>query len=69
MFPYLLLTFIFISLTNFNKSAFADMIACGFLMQTFYFVAFFRSLYTKNVRMLKTLRTYNYVVLAVWVVF
>ena len=68
-FPYLLLTFIFLSLTHFNNSGFSDLIACGFLMQTFYFVAFFRSLYTRNVRMLGTLRTYNYVVLAVWVVF
>ena len=46
-FPYVFLTFIFISLSNFNNSGgFSDLIACGFLMQTFYYVAFFRSLYT-----------------------
>ena len=60
----------FICLSNFNNAGgFSDLIACGFLMQTFYYVAFFRSLYTQNVKMLSTLRTYNYIVLAVWVIF
>lgn len=68
-FPYVLLAIIFFSLTHFNNSGFSDLIACGFLMQTFYFVAFFRSLYTRNVQMLGTLRIYNYIVLAIWIIF
>ena len=45
-FPYVFLSLIFISLSNFNNAGYSDIIACGFLMQMFYFVASFRSLYT-----------------------
>ena len=46
MFPYIFLSLIFISLTNFNDAGYSDVIAFGFLMQMFYFVASFRTLYT-----------------------
>lgn len=66
--PYFLLATIFIALTQFNSN-FSDMVAVGYLIFAIYFVSHFRSFYTKNVNMLRSLRVYNMIVLALYMVF
>lgn len=68
-FPYFLIIVLFLALTNFNDSSFSDMIAVGYLVWAIYFVAHFRSLYTKNTKMIKPLRTYNFTVLSIYMLF
>jgi hypothetical protein len=51
-FPYFLVVAMFIALTHFNNSSFSDMIAVGYLIHAIYFVAHFRSFYTKNTSLL-----------------
>jgi len=68
-FPYLLLTVLFLAVACFNDSSFSDLIACGYLVQTFYLVTKFRRLYTKNFNMLTKLRQYNTIVLTLYLLF
>lgn len=68
-FPYFLLSSLLIALTHFNESSFSDMIAVGYLIHAIYFVAHFRSFYTKNAGMLRNLRAYNLAVLTLYMLF
>ncbi len=45
------------------------MIAVGYLIHAVYFVANFRSFYTKNAGMLKNLKMYNLAVLTLYMLF
>lgn len=51
-FPYILIMAMFVSLTYFNTKTFSDVIAMGYLIHSIYFVANFRTFYTKNFTML-----------------
>lgn len=69
LFPYVLLSVIFLSVIRFDGVSFADLIDCGFLMQCFYLLAYIKSFYAKNVQMLSFLRGYNIIVLTILVVY
>lgn len=68
-FPYLLIGAMFVALTHFNGSSFADMIAVGYLIFVIYFVANFRTLFTKNLQLIQPLRQFNMLVLSLYLVF
>ena len=68
-FPYVLLSIIFFSVIHFDGLSFADLIDCGFLIQSFYILASIKSFYAKNVKMLIFLRRYNLIVLTILVIF
>ena len=69
LFPYVLLSVIFLSVIKFDGINFADIIDIGFLVQCFYLLGSIKQFYAKNVSMLQFLRRYNITVLAVLVLF
>ena len=69
IFPYVLLSVIFFSVMPFDGLSFVDLIDCGFLFQAFYLLAYIKTFYGKNYRMLAFLRLYNLIVLCILIVF
>ena len=69
IFPYVLLLVIFCSVMKFDGLSFVDLIDCGFLIQAFWLLAYIKTFYGKNYRMLAFLRLYNLIVLCVLIVF
>ena len=69
MFPYVLLSVIFLTVIRFDGISFCDMIDCGFLFACLYLLAYIKSFYAKNVTMLSSLRKYNLTVLTILVIF
>jgi len=69
LFPYVLLTVIFLSVICLDGLSFADLIDCGFLIQAFWLLAYIKSFYAKNYHILTFLRLYNLIVLSVLILF
>ena len=67
LFPYILLSVIFLTVIRFDGVSFADLIDIGFLIQCFFLLVQIKGFYAKNIKMLTTLRRYNMIVLAVLV--
>jgi len=68
-FPYIFLSVMFLSVIQFDGMRFSDLIDIGFLIQCFYLLAHIKSFYAKNVEMLGFLRTYNFIVLTILVLY
>jgi len=69
LFPYVFLAVMFLSVVQFDGMSFSDLIDIGFLVQCFYLLTHIKTLYAKNVTMLSFLRAYNFIVLAVLVLY
>lgn len=69
LFPYIFLSVMFLSVVQFDGLSFSDLIDIGFIVQCFYLVAHIKTFYAKNLTMLSFLRKYNFVVIAILVIY
>lgn len=69
LFPYVLIAVIFFSVISFDGFSFADLVDIGFLITSFWLLAYINNFYAKNQTMLAFLRAYNIIILSILIVF
>lgn len=69
LFPYVLVAVIFFSVISFDGFSFADLVDIGFLITSFWLLAYIKNFYAKNQGMLTFLRAYNITIISILIIF